>query len=67
MKYTDNPFTIDKNYENNLIHKQTAFLEETQQKKAIHITLVSPEGLKRNEHSDIVVNVITKEDLFRAF
>lgn len=67
MKYTDSPFTIDKNYENNLIHKQTAFLEETQQKKAIHITLVSPEGLKRNEHSDIVVNVITKEDLFRAF
>ena len=63
-KYTDNEFVIDADYQEELINKAEVFREETASDKAIHITLVTVKGLKRNEYSDVVQNIITGDDLF---
>lgn len=63
MKYTDDEFSIDSKYEKELLHKLELFRAETQPKKALLITLVSVTGLKKNEYSDVVQNVVTVEEL----
>ena len=64
IKYTDEEFCVDAKYEKELIHKQELFRKETKQKKAMLITLITVEGLKRNEHSDIIQNTIISNSLF---
>ncbi len=64
MKYTSSPFTIDGDYEENLVNKMEAFCRETGTSKSIHITLVSANGLKQNEYAGTVQNIITADDLF---
>ena len=63
MKYTDDEFSIDSKYEKELLHKLELFRAETQPKKALLITLVSVTGLKKNEYSDVIQNVVTVEEL----
>ena len=64
MKYVTGAFSIDDAYAGVLWHKLEAFREETKTKKALHLTLVSAEGLSKNSHSDMIVNEITADDLF---
>ena len=64
MKCTDEEFTIDSKYENELVHKSELFRTETSQKKALYITLVTAAGLKRNEYSHVVQDVVTADELF---
>lgn len=64
MKYTLLPFEIDSKYELELKNKLTVFMEETDCKKALHLTMISANGLKRNAHSGIVQNEMNGEDLF---
>ena len=64
MKCTDEPFAVDAAYEKDMIHKITAFREETGTKKAIHLTMVASEGVKRNAYVGRVQNIITGEDLY---
>ncbi len=61
---TDDEFVIDSKYEKELNHKVEVFRNEVGSKKALHITLITVSGLKKNEYSEVVVNVITGEDLF---
>ena len=64
IKYTLSPYEIDSKYELELKNKLEVFMSETACKKALHLTLISANGLKRNAHSGIVQNEITGEDLF---
>ena len=64
MKYTQDPFEIDAAYEGKLLEKQQLFREESKTGKAIHLTLVSASGLRRNSHAGIVQTLLTAEDLF---
>ena len=64
MKYSSEPFRIDAAYEEELLHKREAFIRETNNKKTIHLTMISASGLEHNRHSGIIVNRITGEDLF---
>ncbi len=64
MKYTDSEFIIDDKYAKELINKADVFRKESDSKKALHTTLVSVNGLKRNAYSDAVQVVITGGDLF---
>lgn len=66
MKYTLEPFVIDADYEKNLIHKRELFRCETGTKKALLLTLVASEGVKKNVHSEIVTITLTGEDLMEA-
>lgn len=63
-KYTADPFEIDADYARKLQNKITAFVSETQCKSAVHLTLISASGIKKNEHSNVVQCCIDKESLF---
>ena len=65
MKYSTEEYVIDALYERELLHKMHVYQDETQVRKSVHITLITVNGLKRNEHAGVVQNVITAEDLFR--
>lgn len=64
IKYTLLPFEIDSKYELELKNKLAVFMSETNCNKALHLTMVSANGLKHNAHSGIVQNEISGEDLF---
>lgn len=65
MKYSAVKYSISEEYEENLRNKLAVFRNETRTTAALHLTMIVSNGLVQNEHSDIVVNVITGKDLFR--
>lgn len=64
MKYTDKEYEIEKKDYNKLRDSISVFSKESGCKKALHLTLITANGLKTNEYSGIVQKVITAEDLF---
>lgn len=64
MKFSLEKFSIDANYEKDLLHKLETFRAETGTKKALWITMISFSGLAENPHRNVVVNELTGEDLF---
>ena len=64
MKYSLSEFTIDAEYERELRNKKSAFIETTQTRKAVHLTMVTTYGVRQNSHSGVVQSEITLEDLF---
>ena len=65
MKCTDKPYEVKADYRENLINKITVFTEEVNPKKSVHVTLVTSNGYKRNEYSDVIQNVVEPDDLFK--
>jgi len=65
MKYSINPFTIDKKYAENLRNKIGTFKQETKTRKSVYLTFISTFGLKQNEYSGMVQNEILMQDLFQ--
>lgn len=66
MKFSINPFSIDKAYADALRHKIGLFKSVTGTNKAVFLTLVTTFGLVRNEHAmSLVQNDLTIEVLFR--
>ena len=65
MKFSISEYTITSDYEQNLRRKKNVFICETNTRKALHITMITTYGLKRNMYSDIVQKEVTLEDLFR--
>ena len=65
MKYSLTEFSIDAEYERNLRHKKTAFIDATKTRKAVHLTMVTTYGIRQNSHAGIVQREITLEDLFQ--
>lgn len=64
MKFSDDDFTITAAYDKNLRNKISTFKEETQTRKALHLTLVTTYGLKFNEYAGRIQSCITMDDLF---
>ncbi len=64
MKFTMAPFLIDKNYAMNLENKKAAFISETKTKNVVRLTLISANGIRKNEYADCIRNVITMEAFF---
>ena len=64
MKFSAQEYAITEDEEMKLRRRRGNFIEATQTKKAVHITLVTPYGLKKNSHSAIAQNTITLELLF---
>lgn len=54
MKFSAQEYAITADEEIKLRRRRGNFITATQTKKAVHITLVTPYGLKRNAHSAIV-------------
>ncbi len=64
MKFSNEELEISADQERSLVHKRETFRTETRSKKALFLTLITANGLKSNEHSGIVQNVLTKDELF---
>ena len=45
--------------------RKSAFVAETGVRKTIRMTLVTPIGLVRNKHADLIQNTVTQDDLFK--
>lgn len=64
MKYSEDAFSIDGQYEKVLRNKLTCYRLETKTKNALHLTMVVANGFVNNEHSSLVSNVIDGSELF---
>lgn len=65
IKYTNEPFLIDKQYAENLRKKIEVFKRVTRTKKQIFLALISANGIKKNLHSEELINdTATLDDLF---
>ena len=64
MKYSLSEYAIDAEYEQKLRNKKSAFINATNTRKAVHLTMVTTFGIKANAHSGIVQNEVKLDDLF---
>ena len=64
MKFSEKEFVIDKKYDENLRNKKWSFIEETKTRKAVHITMITTYGVKRNEYWNNIQSEVTMNDLF---
>ena len=64
MKYSEQEYVITEDEEAKLRRRRGTLIEVTNTKKAVHITIVTPYGLKRNAHSSIAQNEVTLDHLF---
>ena len=65
MKFSINPFTIEKKYADELRNKIGIFKAETKTRKAVFMTLITTYGIAQNSNSlGLVQNDITMGALF---
>ena len=65
MKFSDAEYAITKKVALELRNRRNVFVEETGTKKAVHIALITPIGIRRNDYYDTVQSVVTADDLFK--
>ena len=65
MKFSQDEFTIDKDYEQNLRRKISRFIGFSGTKKTIQLTFVTTYGIKKNMYSSRVTNQVVLNDLFK--
>ena len=64
MKYANDVYIIDKDYEERLRRRLSTFQHLTRTRKALHLTFITTYGLSRNTHSSNVQTEVTMDDLF---
>lgn len=64
MKFSEQEYLMTEREATNLRRRKGNFIEATNTRKAVHITLVTPYGAKQNAHSAIIQNQITLNELF---
>ena len=64
IKFTEKEFAINKDYDHNLCHKLSTFIEETKTRKSVQLVFVTSCGLLRNMYSGRVQAEVTLDDLF---
>ncbi|MDR0874269.1 MAG: ATP-binding protein [Prevotellaceae bacterium] len=64
IKYAKDEFVIDKNTYQNLMHKKAAFIAETKLRDAVHLTMLTTYGVKRNEYWGHIQSEVVMNDLF---
>ena len=65
MKWAFGPFVIKSDYDMELRNKVTAFVRETQTRKAVHTTMITTYGVKKNMYVDDYQSEVMLDDLFR--
>lgn len=64
MKYSDKPYSITKGYLKKMTDRRELFREETGTTKALHLTMVTPYGIKNNEQAKSIQSIITLDNLY---
>ena len=65
MKYASDLYTIDKEEDRKLRHRQAVFTRESKTRKAVQTTMITTYGLAQGGYSDDIQNQVTMEDLFK--
>jgi hypothetical protein len=65
MKFAEQEFAITDDEEKKLRRRRGNFIEATHTSKAVHITMVTPYGIKKNVHAAIAQNQVCMDDLFQ--
>ena len=65
MKFSNKPFTIDKEYQRNLLNKIESVQEYSNHKKTIILTMITTYGIEKNGYWNIVQKEVTINDLFK--
>ena len=65
MKFSSDEYTITAGYDRELRHKIELFNNETKCKQTIHLIIVTTFGLKFNEYSGQVQQIVTMDDFFK--
>lgn len=66
MKYHDGRYPITKDDDDSMRNKKSEFKDETKIGKAIHVTYITPYGVKENAYAKNVQSEVTLDDLFRS-
>lgn len=64
IKFSKNQFVIDKDYEENLRNKVSAFISENKTRKTIHLIMLTTYGIAKNKYFGIVQKEVFLDDLF---
>jgi len=64
IKYSTKEFVITKSDDENLRNKRAVFIEETNTKKSVHITMITTFGVKHNEYRNNIQSEVILDDLF---
>ena len=64
MKYSQKPFVIDKAYDKQLRYKASAVMEYMKNRFAVHITMVTANGLAHNGYWGTAQSEVSLDDLF---
>ncbi len=64
MKFANDTYIIDKDYEVLLRRRLTTFRHLTRTRKALHLTMITTYGISQNSHSGDVQAEVTVDDLF---
>ena len=64
IKFSSQPYVIDKDYDMDLKRKTNAFREATKTTKTLTITMITTYGVKKNMYSNYVGKEIQMDDLF---
>ena len=65
MKYSSGEFVITKDYAKDLKRKREVYREQTKTKKAIHLTMITTEGIKKNAYYNDIQAEVTMDQLFK--
>lgn len=64
MKFAQDEVELDLDTHRNLMYKKTRFIQATGTRSAVHLTLVTVNGVKRNQYSDDIQVILKASDLF---
>jgi hypothetical protein len=67
IKYTDEPFSIDKAYASNLLNKVETYKKQTKTTKQLFLAMVTASGLKSTMYSEELITAqVTLADFFKS-
>lgn len=64
IKYTNQPYAIDKNEYEEIVNRIRIYSTETKSTKQIFVSLISLNGIKATNYSGIIVSTAVMDDLF---
>ena len=64
IKYSSGEYVITKDYAKDLKRKREVYREQTKTKKAIHLTMITTEGVKKNAYYNDIQSEVTMDQLF---
>ena len=64
VKFSEDEYAIDREYEKNLRNKLSVFRSVTGTKKALHLTMVTTYGILKNKYSGLCQEQVVLDDLF---